>query len=306
MVSMSRRLVAVARALAGIAAVIGCTGLPRAAIVMQDDAGYRLGLARPAQRIVSLTPHLTELLFEAGAGTRVVGTVAHSDYPQAARSLVRIGDARAIDIERILALRPDLVVAWRSGSPLRQVSRLRELGLPVFLDEPGHLDAIAVTIERLGLLAGTSATAAQSAQRFRDRLAGIRHEYAHRREIRVFYQIWDRPLLTVSAQHVIGDALRSCGARNIFAQQRLLVPRPEREAVLLADPEAIVAADGSGAQQARLQGWLVWRSLQAVRLGNLYTLDPDLMHRHSPRILEGVEALCRHIDTARAKLAAAS
>jgi len=297
---------AVARALVVIAAAIGFMGLPRAAIVMQDDTGHRIELARPAQRIVSLTPHLTELLFEAGAGKQVVGTVAHSDYPESARAILRIGDARAIDVERILALRPDLVVAWRSGSPLRQVSRLRELGLPVFLDEPGHLDDIAVTIERLGLLAGTSTTAAQSAQRFRDRLAGIRRQYAQRREIRVFYQIWDRPLLTVSAQHVIGDALRSCGASNIFAQQRLLVPRPEREAVLLADPEAIVAADGSGAQQARLQGWLVWRSLQAVRLGNLYTLDPDLMHRHTARILDGVEALCRRIDAARAKLAAAS
>jgi len=297
---------AVARALVVIAAAIGFMGLPRAAIVMQDDTGHRIELARPAQRIVSLTPHLAELLFEAGAGKQVVGTVAHSDYPESARAILRIGDARAIDVERILALRPDLVVAWRSGSPLRQVSRLRELGLPVFLDEPGHLDDIAVTIERLGLLAGTSTTAAQSAQRFRDRLAGIRRQYAQRREIRVFYQIWDRPLLTVSAQHVIGDALRSCGASNIFAQQRLLVPRPEREAVLLADPEAIVAADGSGAQQARLQGWLVWRSLQAVRLGNLYTLDPDLLHRHTARILDGVEALCRRIDAARAKLAAAS
>jgi len=287
--------------LIGMCVVFAAGGTALAAIVMTDDAGHRLELARPAQRIVSLTPHLTELLFEAGAGDRVVGTVAHSDYPQAARAIVRVGDARALDIERILALTPDLIVAWRSGSPLRQVHRLRSLGLSVYLDEPGHLDDIAATIERLGRLAGTSSTAVQNARRFRERLARIREDHANRREVRVFYQIWDRPLLTVSSRHVIDDALRSCGARNIFTAQRVLVPRPDREAVLSADPEAIIAADGSGTRQTRLQGWTAWPELQAVRLKNLFTLDPDLMHRHSPRILDGVEALCAHIESARAR-----
>lgn len=292
------------RALTSIALALAAAQTPRAAIVLHDDAGYRIELARPAQRIVSLTPHLTELLFEAGAGKQVVGTVAFSDYPRAARAIARVGDARSVDIERILALRPDLVLAWRSGSPMRQVNRLRELGLPVFLDEPGQLDAIAATIERLGVLAGSSAIAVRSALSFRQRLESIRARYANRREVRVFYQIWDRPLLTVSGEHVIDDALRSCGARNIFAGQRLLVPRPALEAVLLLDPEAIIAADGSGERQARLRTWRPWHGLRAVRLGNLYTLDPDLIHRHSSRILDGVEALCERIEAARTKSAA--
>lgn len=296
------RWTAAAWALAG---VLGGTGQPLAAVEVIDDDGRRVTLARPASRIVSLTPHLTELLFEAGAGAQVVGVAMHSDFPPEASTLPRIGDARALDIERILALQPDLVVAWRSGNPLRQLGQLRTLGLAVFMNEPGQLDDIAGTIARLGVLAGTQAVAAQRARRFRERLADIRAAHAAHAPIHVFYQIWDKPLLTVSGKHVIDDALRSCGARNIFAELDALVPRPSREAVLLADPAVIVAADGSGAARARLQSWLRWQQLQAVRYGNLYTLAPDLMHRHSPRILDGVETLCAQIEAARSKLGGA-
>jgi iron complex transport system substrate-binding protein len=272
-----------------------------AAVQVIDDSGARVGLSQPARRIVSLAPHLTELLFEAGAGGRIVGAAAHSDFPQEARTIPRIGDARALDLERIVALRPELIVAWSSGSPRRQLERLQALGLAVFRNEPASLDGIAVTLERLGTLAGTTPTAHAQAARFRMRLAQLRAVNVHARPISVFYQVWERPLLTVSSKHVIDDALRSCGARNVFARHGTLIPRPSREAVLLSDPEAIIVADPSGNEGAALESWQRWRHLRAVKRGNLFTIDPNLMHRHTSRILDGVALLCAHVRSVQAR-----
>lgn len=270
-----------------------------AAVAAIDDSGRSVRLEQPARRIVALAPHLTELLFEAGAGGAIVGAAAYSDHPPAARSIPRIGDAHALDLERIVALRPDLVVAWTSGSPQRQLARLRALGLAVFQNEPQDLDAIASTIERLGVLAGTSALAQARAAAFRRDLARIRAAHGGEPPVRVFYQVADRPLLTISSGHVIADALRVCGAVNVFASNRHWLPRPSREAVLLADPDAIVAAaipDGPDA----LAGWRRWTTLRAVGSGRLFTVDPSSLHRATPRILQGIELLCRHMRAARA------
>ncbi len=278
----------------------GAYGLAAAAAVESiDDSGRTVRLAQPARRIVALAPHLTELLFVAGAGNALVGVAAYSDYPPAARAVARIGDAHALDLERIVALRPDLVVAWTSGSPQRQLDRLRALGLTVFDNEPTDLDAIARAIERLGALAGTEEVARSRAARFRADLARIRATYAHGPPIRVFYQVAERPLVSVSRGHVIADALRACGAVSIFAGARDRLPRPSREAVLLADPDAIiVAADPDDGDPFAL--WQPWQSLRAVTQGRLYRVDPSLLHRPTPRILTGIEALCRDIADVRA------
>jgi len=269
-----------------------------AAVEALDDTGRLVRLAEPARRIVALAPHLSELLFDAGAGAALVGTPAFSDYPEAAKTISRIGDARALDLERIVALRPDLVVAWASGSPKRQVERLGALGLPVFYSETPDLDAIAGTLERLGRLAGTAAAAGQRAQRFRRDLAELRAQHAGRASLRVFYQVAAQPLVTVSTRHVIADALAVCGARSIFAAHRDWLPRPSREAVLLADPDAIVVAAADD-REARLAQWRHWDALRAVAAGRLYIVDPSTLHRATPRILEGVAKLCGHIATAR-------
>ncbi len=269
-----------------------------AAVEALDDTGRLVRLAEPARRIVALAPHLTELLFEAGAGAALVGTPAFSDYPEAAKAIPRIGDARALDLERIAALRPDLVVAWASGSPKRQVERLGNLGLPVFYSETPDLGAIAGTLERLGHLAGTAAAAGQRAGRFRSDLARLRARYAGRGSLRVFYQVAAQPLVTVSTRHVIADALSVCGARSVFAAHRDWLPRPSREAVLLADPDAIVVAAVQD-RKARLAQWRRWGSLRAVAAGRLYAVDPSTLHRATPRILEGVATLCGYIATAR-------
>ncbi len=289
-----------ARLVALSALALGSTGT--AALEVVDDSGHSVRLAQPARRIVALTPHLTELLFAAGAGDAIVGAAAFSDQPRAARSIPRIGDARALDLERIVALQPDLVVAWASGSPQRQLARLRALGLTVFENEPRDLDAIASAIERLGGLAGTSTVARAKAADFRRELARIRASYGDHAPVRVFYQVADRPLVTVSSRHIIVDALRVCGAVNVFAQARNWLPRPSREAVLLADPDAIVVAAG-GAESDPLAAWKAWSGLRAVAAGRLFVVDPNVLHRATPRILEGVEALCKQVAaTAHARV----
>jgi iron complex transport system substrate-binding protein len=138
----------------------------------------------------------------------------------------------------------------------------------------------------------------ERAHRFRQRLAKLRADNAQVVPVRVFYQVWGRPLLTVSANHVIDDALRSCKAENLFADRVTRLPRPTRESVLLADPDAIIAADASE-QHVSLAAWRRWPRLRAVALGNLYTVDPNLLHRHTPRILDGVASLCSHVRSVR-------
>lgn len=281
----------------GMAGALACA-MAHAVVSVDDDSGARIRLPEPARRIVSLAPHLTELLFEAGAGERVVGVVAYSDYPGQARSLPRIGDARALDLEAIAMLQPDLVVAWASGSPKGQVERLKRMGLPVFFNEPERLEAIAFTIERLGILAGSERHSRLQAENFRRRLNELQRGAQGAKPVWVFYQVWGQPLLTVNAQHVINDALGVCGAVNVFAESRVVTPRLDREAVMLADPDAIVIAT-SGDEGLAHAAWTRWRNLRAVRSGHLLTVDPGLLHRHTPRILDGVAALCRQIARVR-------
>jgi len=261
----------------------------RASVEVLDDAGHRIRLATPARRIVSLSPHLTELLFQAGAGRWVVGAAAFSDYPDEARVIPRIGDARGLDTEAILRARPDLVVAWSSGNSRRTIDRLRRLGFPVFASEPSRLDDIPHTLRRLGELAGTTAVANPHAAAFETRLAAFATAQGDGPPLRVFYQIWDRPLLTVNGQHLITHILSICGARNVFGHLKTLTAAPSREAVLLADPDAIVVA--SNAPDA-LEPWTRWRSLRSVRERRVFAVDPDILHRPTLRILDGVADLC--------------
>ncbi|RPI45481.1 MAG: cobalamin-binding protein [Betaproteobacteria bacterium] len=285
---------------AALAASAGLVGLAAAAAIeVTDDTGARIRLEQPARRIVALAPHLSELVFEAGAGERLVGVAAYSDFPAAARSIPRIGDARALDLERIVALRPDLVVAWTSGSPKRQVDRLRAMGTPVFSNEPRRLEDIAEAIERLGELAGTLETARARARTLRARIMELRELAAAKRRVSVFYQVWGSPLLTVNSRHVIADALALCGADNVFGRERLLVTHVSLEAVLLADPEAVIVASAPAEAAESTLAWRRWERLRAVRSGNVFAIDPGLLHRHTARILDGVGQLCAHIDTAR-------
>ena len=270
-------------------------------IRLTDDAGRSVILQRPAQRIISLTPHLTELLFAAGAGDRIVGTVEYSNYPPAARRIARIGDNARLDLERIVALKPDLVLVWRDGNAQRQLDKLLRLGVPVYYNESRRLPDIARAIEQLGLLAGTEAQALPAARAYTARLEELRRRYAGGAPVTLFFQIWDRPLLSVNGEHLISDAIRLCGGRNIFAGLAPLTPELTTEAVLAADPEAIVAAGAEAGQTGDLDAWRQWPRMRAVARGNLFLLDPDVISRNTPRILDGAAALCADLDAARAR-----
>lgn len=279
------------------------SGWSHASIVVRDDAGQTIRLAAPAKRIVSLAPHITENLFAAGAGNSVVGASEYSDYPEQARKLPRIGNYAGLDLEAILAKKPDLVIAWESGNAASHLSKLRALGLPVFVSEPKAIDDIASTIERFGELAGTALIARDAAQSFRMRQAELQSRYAARPPVRTFYQIWNQPLATVNGEQLITKVMRLCGAENIFASLSQLAPTVSVEAVLAANPEVIVASGMDDARPEWLDMWARWKDLQANARGNLFFVPPDIINRPTARILEGAQLLCKHIETARSRRA---
>ncbi len=270
---------------------------------VRDDTGHVVSLAQPAKRIVSLAPSTTELLYAAGGGTRLVGAVDYSDYPPAARRVPRVGGAGSLDLEAIVAQRPDLVLAWAGGNSRDQVARLQAVGIPVFWADPQHLTDIPSVVERFGRLAGTEAAARAAARIWRARLRALRARYRDRRPVRVFYQIWDQPLMTVNGRQMISDVLRLCGGVNVFADLPALAGTVSREAVLAADPQVIIVSGAGAARPAWLRAWRRWPQLSAVKLDQLYVVPPDIIQRQGPRILDGAERICVDLQHARDALA---
>jgi len=266
------------------------------AVTVQDDAQHSVSLPQPARRIVSLAPHATELLFAAGAGPYVVGVSDYSDYPPAAARLPAVGSSSALDIERIASLKPDLVVAWSSGNSASQLAKLRALGIPVFESEPRQLETIASSLQRLGQLAGVQDSGTAAAKAFNARLAQLAASYQRRPPVRVFYQIWQQPLMTLNGSHMVSSVIHLCGGENIFGQLPQLAPTVSTEAVLSANPEVIFAADGGNTPDS---GWRRFPKLAAVAGDNLFTLTPNWMSRPGPRILDGAAELCQKLDLAR-------
>ena len=267
-------------------------------IRVTDDTGQLVVLEKPAQRIISLAPYITELLFAAGAGETIVAVTAFSDYPEAAQSLTQVGDGGGLDLEAILALQPDLVVAWQSGNPRGQVERLQSLGISVFLSEPRRLEDVPATLQRLGRLAGTESVAAAQADSFNRRYAELQEHYAQRPKVSVFYQIWGQPLMTLNGEHLFSDVLRLCGGENVFKALPTLAPQIDIEAVLLANPDVIVVAADDG-DSPLLTAWQRWTQLSAVKQGHVFAMPRDQLVRHSPRILDGAERLCKLFDDVR-------
>ncbi|MDD5403525.1 MAG: cobalamin-binding protein [Sulfuricella sp.] len=269
------------------------------AVSVSDDAGQVVSLPRPAQRIVSLAPHLTEILFAVGAGGRVVGVAQYSDYPPAAKKLPRIGGYEQADLEAVIGLRPDLIVAWQSGNNQGQIAQLKQLGFPVYLSEPRRITDVASSMERIAALAGGGEQAARAVRDFRSRYARLQARYAGRAPVSAFYEVWNRPLMTVNGAHLIGDVMKLCGAANVFAALPVLTPTVSEEAVLVADPEVIIASGMDEARPEWLDDWRRWPRMKAVKAGHLYFVPPDILQRPSPRILDGAERLCALVDRAR-------
>ncbi len=297
---------AAARLAVAAAAFVAATSA--AALTLADDAGRSVTLARPPVRIVTLAPSLTELVFAAGAGAAIIGADRYSDWPAAARRIPRVGDASRLDVERIVALRPDLVIAWRHGNNLRELDQLQAAGIPFFFLEPQHLDDVPGAIERLGALLGHEAEAASRAAALRDALARLRRSHEHAAPVSVYYQVWSTPLMTINRRHLISDVIALCGGRNVFAGLAPLVPVISTESVVAADPQAMITADrevGGGPTLERKPGhpaFALWRrygDLTAVRRGWLFAIDGDRISRQGPRIVEGAAAMCEALDTVR-------
>jgi iron complex transport system substrate-binding protein len=266
---------------------------------LRDDRDIAVRLAAPAARIVTLAPHLAEIVFAAGAEEKLVGVALFSDYPAGVRQLPLVGDASRIDIERVLLLRPDLVLAWKSGNQPGDVLRLEQLGVPVFVTEPVRLPDVSRLIRAVGVLAGTQRRAENTAARFEAEIGALRGRFSTRRAIRVFYEIWHRPLLTVNSSHMISDVIRLCGGRNVFAAAPMLTPTVSLEAVLAAQPEVIVGG-GSGISARDFE--TQWRNhrIPTLQKRGLIHVAPDEIQRASPRIAAGARTVCEGLERFRA------
>jgi len=250
-----------------------------------------------APSIVSLAPFLTELVYAVGAGDRLLGADRYSDYPPAARAVPRIGDAWQLDIERIVALRPSVVLAWTSGNAPAAVAQLRQLGLRVEFFDPQHLAEVAAALERIGELTGRTAAGTARAAEFRAAVEALHRRYRGRQSLTVFYQVSRRPLFTLNGEHLVSEVLALCGGVNPFAALPARAPEIDVEALLAADPEVIIAGSKDAVE---LEAWRAWDGLKAVRHGQLYLIDPDLIVRQGPRLIQGIEQICTDLETARA------
>ncbi|SFB89838.1 iron complex transport system substrate-binding protein [Marinospirillum celere] len=275
-----------------------------AALEVTDAAGRSIQLEKPAERIISLAPHLTENLFAVGAGDQLVGAVSYSDYPEAALQVPRVGNYNQLDLEAIIALQPDLILAWHSGNPRNQVERLERLGLRVFYSEARSFEEITQELQQLGQLTGHQSQAEEVTRTFDEGISTLTRQYADKQPVEVFYQIWEQPLMTINGKHMISQMLALCGGKNIYASSSSLTPRIDRESLLAANPEVIMGGSDPSQQQPPewLMKWTAFSQLQAVQLGNLFTVDSSLVTRPTLRSLEGTQAICEHLDSARQQL----
>ncbi|MBU1689269.1 MAG: cobalamin-binding protein [Gammaproteobacteria bacterium] len=279
--------------------LLAATAVVAAPLKLVDDAGRVVVINLPAERIVALSPHVTEMAFATGAGNKLVGVSSFSDYPAAAKHIPHIGDGGKVDAEHLLALKPDLIIGWHSGNSAADIATLERLGIPIFLTEPRRLDDIPRLLETIGRLAGTERVATSAAENFRAGVAELKRRYAGRRPVRVFYEIWHEPLMTVNSEHLISDVIRLCGGRNIFAGVSSLTPSVAVESVLAEDPEAIIASGALYAERGPLENWRRYPRLAAVRRGYVFFIHPDLIQRQTPRILQGAQQMCEQIEQVR-------
>jgi iron complex transport system substrate-binding protein len=267
---------------------------------VKDDLGRDVHLARAAQRVVSLAPHNTENLFTAGAGGQIVGTVDHSDFPEQALDIPRVGNYKQVNIEAVLGLKPDLIVAWSSGNTDESVQRLIDLGIPVFFSEPITFAQIISNIERLARLTGHSEDAAPRLASMRRTYLELQTEYAAKTPLKIFYQVWDQPLITLNADHSVSHAFALCGGVNVFAEEPTIAPRINIEGVIAKNPQLILLAGHNETQSASwIDSWSKWPSIDAVSNGQIKHVNGDVINRPTQRFFEGTRQICELIEVAR-------
>jgi len=275
-----------------------CSAPAAAELSLPQADGSVLELKTPANRLITLSPHLAELVFAAGAGSHLIATVEYSEYPEAAAAVPRIGDAFRIDVERVVSLKPDLVIAWDTGNPRQATSQLSSLGIPVWSIEIREPGGIATVIEAIGAASETQAAATTAAANFRRRLEVLSREYASRPSLDIFYQVDVKPLFTINGEHLISKGLSLCGGHNIFHDQPGLAFHLAHEAVIVANPDALFAPFLEN-EDDPLAGWRAWPGMRAVKQDALFLLPADDISRATPRLLDALELACSLLDGVR-------
>ena len=266
-----------------------------ASINVTDYANRSVTLQQTAERVIALSPHIVENMFSIGAGSLLVGVVDHSDFPHQAKQITRIGGASSFSLEKILSLSPDLVIVWASAAKNSIVEKLTSLGIPVYVDNPRTLVDIARSIRDFGLLTGQIEKSITVANNYLLEVQSLRNQYQRVDDITVLYEVWNNPLQTINRKHIISDIITLCGGKNVFGDTLSLAPKVNIEAVINRNPDIIVSSNTSN-QQQWLDYWLAWPVLRAVRHRRLYVIDPDLIQRHTVRILTGTKILCDYIN----------
>jgi iron complex transport system substrate-binding protein len=273
--------------------------LPLAAdIELAQADGTVLMLPQAAQSIITLAPNLAELVYAAGSGDRLIATVEYSDYPEAAALLPRVGDAFRLDLEQILTLKPDLVIAWSSGNPQAALTRLESLGFATWSIEILEPADIAVVLEQIGEATGNPGPAQAAAAQTRSKLTELRQQFADATPVSYFYQVASSPLYTINGQHVVSRGFALCGGINIFQDATMLAPQVSYESVIAADPQVLLAS-ASSEEENSLDRWLEWPRMQAVHNGAVYTLPADEISRATPRTLDALAEGCRLLGKSR-------
>lgn len=287
-------------------ALIVCWGLTQtiigaAEVSVIDDAGRAVTLSSPVDRIISLAPHNTENLFSAGAGSKIVGVSEYSDYPPTAKNIPSVGSHIQFNLEAILALEPDLVVAWRSGNTSGTLQQIERFGIPIYYSEPNSFADIVENIQEFAILSGADQWRDSGLETVLHNIEAARAEYASRSPMNVFYQVWTDPLMTLNGEHLISKVLEVCGARHLFAELPIIAPRISVEAVVDANPDVIVTGM-KDQQKPDMSMWEKWQTVNAVKNRHYVFVDSDVMHRHTLRMLKAVPEFCRQINIVRENL----
>ena len=270
-------------------------------ITVTDFTGATVSLKKPAQRIIALAPHIVENVYTAGAGNKLVGAVAYSDFPEQAKLLPRVGGYSNINIEKILELKPELIIAWKSAISEANILTIKSLGFPIYIDQPDTLSDLSKSIKDIGMLTGHTEQATHAANKYLVDLEKTKKKYQLQAKVRTFYQVWNQPLRTITGKHIISDAIKICGGVNVYADEKTVSPIINIESLLKRNPQAIIASGLSDKPPEWLNDWKQWPSLQAVRNNNLFFVNPDHIQRHTIRVLLGINSICQQLDEARNK-----
>ncbi|MFT5850616.1 MAG: vitamin B12 transport system substrate-binding protein [Colwellia sp.] len=252
-----------------------------------------------AKRIVALAPHIVEMLFDIGAGDKIVGAVAYSDYPKAALDIPRVGSYHGMQIEKLLALNPDLVIVWKSGNSQSDIDKMKRLGLKIVFSNPVDIADVATELRYFGGLTGHQQQAESVALAYEQRLKKLRLDNKTKQAIPVFYQLWSEPMMTINGTTWINQLIEVCQGVNVFKDNPTPYPKISTENVIVAQPHLMILPDENSDKPQPIIDWQKWPEIPAVKNNKFIHVDADLLHRFSTRMLSGVADMCEKIDQQR-------